>query len=141
MFDLTFVQWFSLGLLIFRIVAVAFFVLLLRKQWKYIKEDDDIQTTRKMLFFLGIILLAQNIVPIIIDVAALTEHYARNTPQPLGLAYSFSNASFSALSGFTFWLMYRFIEKENIRLQKENKSLHHDNDGYQAADEARKKKR
>lgn len=128
MIDLTFVQWFSLGLLFFRVIAVIFFVMLLRKQWKYLKEQDGVQTTRKMLFVLGLILLAQNIVPIIIDIAAITEHYGRAQPQPLGLAYSFSNATFSALSAVTFWLMYRFIERENIRLQKRNHDLQDDND-------------
>lgn len=139
--ELTAVQWYSLGLLLFRVIAVVFFILLLRKQWKFLKEDDGVQTTRKMLFFLGILLLMQNIIPIIVDILALTEQYARNVPLNLGIVYAFNNAIFSALSAFTFWLMYRFIERENIKLKKENKGLHSENDDYQAADEAREKAR
>ena len=97
-------QWISLLLLIGRVITVVFIIMVLRLQWKLIRQNmgPELQWYRKSLFALSAVSIAANFIPITIDVFGLLGKgsYA------LLLAYVFSNNISAMVQAFTLWLIY-----------------------------------
>jgi hypothetical protein len=107
---------FAALLLTLRLVAVGFLGYILVKQWKFLRRNHKpLNTYRLVLYITMLVTFIGNLVPIAIDVAALTGGYDRANPPLLAIAYAFSNASTSAVSAFGWWFIYRMVEKENGR--------------------------
>lgn len=115
-------QLFALGLLLLRLIALGFYSNVLRKQIRYFRQTyTEAPRVRKTLFFIVLIMTLGQFVPIIIDTAALLEAYARRPIQPLGYAYSFSNAITAAISGFGWNYLYKVFEEDHRLLDRKEK--------------------
>jgi hypothetical protein len=109
-------------LLTLRLVSVGFLLRVLWWQWHFVRKNDSwLRDTRLTLFVMTIVLLVGNIVPIVIDTAALTGGYDRAQPPALGLLYAFSNAATSVAASAGLWFMYRQIDIERKRRHHKNK--------------------
>jgi hypothetical protein len=111
----------ALTLLICRIVSVAFILAVLRKQWGLLKARNHVEvaTLRKVLFYLAVVILVGQFVPILIDSATLLDQAKRNAPSALGIAYAYSNALTAMISSLLLWLVYRVSERQNIGLRSD----------------------
>lgn len=127
------IQYIAFGLLLLRIVAVIFMTLVLRRQYKLFKEpvEPEAVHVRLVLFIFAVVIMVGQIVPIMIDLATILADVKRTTPNALGVAYGYSNATTAAISSILFWLIYRFIAQQNVRLakkEKQNVELKKEND-------------
>ena len=116
-------------LLLERLIALYFILSVIGRQKRLMKFIDDVSSLRKVMFGLSLAMLGMQFVPIIIDVAALIEPVMKSTsvPRPLGVMYALSNATFSIIASVMLWLIYETIDRDNIKLLKENESLKDDN--------------
>jgi len=108
-------------LLLGRLTAVFFMLLVLRKQWRLLRLpiDPDIKTFRLVLFIMCAVILTGNFVPIAIDAATLFGGYSgRANPSSLGVLYAFSNCTTAIVSAVLIWLMYRIAAKDRVAVVK-----------------------
>jgi len=112
-------------LLIERLIALYFILSVVTRQRRLMKIVDDVSALRKVMFGLSMAMLGMQIVPIVIDIAGIIEPYLKATsvPRPLGVAYALSNATFSIIASVMLWLIYETIDRDNIKLLKENAAL------------------
>lgn len=103
-------QIISLILLIGRVVSTTFILLVSTRQWKLIKQNNrkELQWYRKLLFTLGIVLLAGQILPITIDTLGIFNKGSFN----LLLFYVFSNNLTMLMAAITIWLIYHLSSKK-----------------------------
>lgn len=134
-------QVFALLLLTFRLIATAVLLSVLKKQLHYFRTTyTEAPRIRKGLFVLVIAATLTQIVPILIDIAALLELYQRGNVVPIGVAYAFSNATLSLVTAFGWRYLYGImeedqqkildvkehteaVEKDNRRLSRENRRI------------------
>lgn len=93
-----------------RLVAVAFLLPVLIKQvgLMRLRANSSLNTLRHVLFGIGLVIFIGQLVPILIDTAALLELYERSgNPNPLGLAYAHSNALTALLAAILLNLIYK----------------------------------
>lgn len=115
-------QLFALGLLLLRLIALGFLISVLRKQINYfISTYTEAPRIRRALFTIVVVMTVGQIVPILIDIAALAEVYARNPIHPLGYAYAFSNAITAAVSAFGWSYLYKIFEADYVKLTQQGK--------------------
>lgn len=115
-------QLLALLLLTFRLVATGVLLSVLRRQIYYFRTTyTEAPRIRKGLFILVIASTLTQIIPIIIDAAALFEVYGRSSPHPLGVAYAFSNATLSVITAFGWRYLYDIIESDHIKVIKAKK--------------------
>jgi membrane associated rhomboid family serine protease len=108
---------FAALLLTLRLIAFGFFGYVLYQQHKVLKKQiRDLTLVRRILFYFGLTLLLANVVPIVIDIAALSGEYVRQPVASLGVMYAFSNATFAAISGAAWFYLYRTVERERIQM-------------------------
>lgn len=129
-------------LLIERMIALYFILSVVARQRRIMHIVDDVSSLRKVMFGLSLAMLGMQIVPIIIDIFGIIEPSLKTTavPRPLGVAYAFSNATFSIVASIMLWLIYETIDRDNIKLLKENHDLKDDKQHLESdlADEKRK---
>lgn len=116
-------QIFALGLLIIRLIALIVLAGVLKRQINYFKTTyTEAPRIRKGLFLLvGITTLTQ-IIPILVDLAAVLELFPRTNPvQPAGLTYAFNNAITSLVAAFGWRYLYDIIEEDHIKVIKAKK--------------------
>ena len=120
----------ALVLLIGRIIAVTFIILVLIKQWRLIRLPLDERTTqffnakdvlqfRVVFFVIGCIILAINFVPILIDtITFFADNVLGRNPKvpPISAAYALSNSFGTAILSAFVWLLYRLAEGRLPRL-------------------------
>jgi hypothetical protein len=115
-------------LLLERMVALYFILSVVARQRRLLHIVDDVGTLRKVMYGLSLSMLGMQIVPIIIDVVGIIEPSLKTptVPRPLGVAYALSNATFSIIASVMLWLIYETIDRDNIKLLKENTNLKDD---------------
>jgi len=103
----------ALTLLICRLASVGFILAVLRKQSVPLRAKDhpEVGTLRRVLFYLALVILVGQFVPILIDWATLLDQAKRSTPSALGVAYAYSNAFTAVISSLLLWLVYRVSER------------------------------
>lgn len=115
-------QLLALLLLILRLIATGVLLSVLNRQIYYFRTTyTEAPRIRKGLFVLVIASTLTQVIPIIIDTAALFEIYGRSSPHPLGVAYAFSNASLSVITAFGWRYLYGIIEADHIKVIKAKK--------------------
>lgn len=126
----------ALYLLILRIISSVALLWVITRQIKYLRENNPPEEQKIRLALTGItlVLLGGNIIPIIVDLYTLLGDVVRssNRINGIGIAYTFSNATFAALVGlgwaFFYWVADRekvVLKRENRRLEAEVDELHH----------------
>jgi hypothetical protein len=105
----------ALTLLTARIVSVVFLLSVLRKQWAVLRTKDhpELGTLRRVLFYLSMVIFLGQFVPILIDAATLVAQVKRSDPNPLGVAYAYSNAFTAMISSLLLWFVYRLAAVSN----------------------------
>lgn len=116
-------------LLIERMIALYFILSVVARQRRLMRIIDDVSNLRKVMYGLSLSMLGMQFVPILIDVVGIIEPSLKtpSVPRPLGIAYAFSNATFSIIASVMLWLIYETIDRDNIKLLKENTELKSDN--------------
>lgn len=112
-------------LLLERLVALYFILSVVARQRRLLHVVDDVGTLRKVMYGLSLSMLGMQFVPILIDIVGIIEPTvkAAAVPRPLGVAYALSNATFSIIASVMLWLIYEVIDRDNIKLLKENHDL------------------
>lgn len=102
-------QKISLGLLIGRLITVFIMIIVVRKQYGYLKarEYPELHQLRKVLLWGSLVILMGNIVPIIIDTFGLL---GRGSFAWL-LTYVISNNLTAMLSAYMMWYSIKLTEK------------------------------
>lgn len=115
-------------LLIERLVALYFIISVVKRQRRLMHVVDDVGTLRKVMYGLSLSMLGMQFVPILIDIVGIIEPSLKTPtiPRPLGVAYALSNATFSIIASVMLWLIYEVIDRDNIKLLKENHDLKDD---------------
>lgn len=105
-------QWYSLLLLIGRVITVVLILKVVPKQYQQLKAQNypQLQRLRNRLFVSSIILLVGNFVPITIDVFGLFNMGSFG----LLLLYVFSNNITAMLSAYMTYTVYRISETTEI---------------------------
>lgn len=117
------IQTIALFLLIARVISVIFIVSVLVRQAKLFGKSIDfsvipyltklqrksVYRIRTVLFFLSLIILLGNLVPIVIDYITL---FSNNLGRPsnlraISIAYAFSNALTAMFSAIMIWTLYK----------------------------------
>lgn len=115
-------------LLILRIISSVALLWVIWKQIGYLKlnQPPEEQKIRIGLTILTLILLGGNIIPIWVDLLTLSSDIERSTRiiNSVGIAYTFSNATFAALAGIAWGTFYWFAERERVHLKKDIHDLH-----------------
>lgn len=108
----------ALILLTERLVAVGFSLATLVMQWPLfkIKDQPELVSIRRILFFLVSVITLGQIIPIIVDSMALFIN--TGTPNPLGVAYAFSNATTADVAAIALWITYRIAERYTRGVRK-----------------------
>lgn len=116
-------------LLIGRLVALGFLIRTAMFQYRLFRSPTEVSTVRKIMFGLTCTLIFMQFVPITIDVFALFTERAGSgrIPLTLGIAYAFSNMTFSIIASILLWQIYEVIGRETEEVAKENDELKHDN--------------
>lgn len=126
----------ALYLLILRIISSVALLWVITRQIKYLRENNppEEQKIRVALTAVTVVLLGGNLIPIIVDLYTIFSQVQRSTTRinGIGIAYTFSNATFAALVGlgwaFFYWVADRekvYLKRENTKLYKEVSDLHH----------------
>jgi hypothetical protein len=123
-------------LLVMRLVSISFMTLVLKRQYKLFRLplEPEARHVRLVLMLMAAIIWCGQLIPIAIDTATLFVDTKRSNPSTLGISYAVSNASTAIVSSILFWLMYRLIERENVKLvksHKDNRDLQVENDRLQ----------
>lgn len=117
------IQTIALILLIARVISVVFIVTVLLKQVRLFGKPIDFEAVpfltklerksvyriRTVLFFLSVIILLGNLVPVLIDYITLFgDSLGRPTQlRPISIAYAFSNATTAMFSAIMIWTLYK----------------------------------
>lgn len=115
---------FAGGLLFLRLISTTFVVYVITEQlrlWRKAKQRGVVERAklfRALLFGLAVVLLIKNIIPIFIDLAAITfigdtVLSLNDAGESLVLSYFTSNAILDLVSSAVIWRMYR--EARNYR--------------------------
>ena len=103
-------------LLVFRIISALFISTVIYWQFQLFKKyvPEEIKTFRVILFFLSIVILLGNVIPIIVDYATLVTEVPRASSLSwLSITYAVSNALTSLVSSLTIWLLYKISRDSN----------------------------
>jgi hypothetical protein len=118
------IKHFAFILLLFRLGAVAFILLVIYKQLRLMRlplprgvkksKDKNVRIVRYILFALSLIILFNQFVPIVIDILTITSDLKRSTTQvnSIGILYALSNSMGAIFSAFTIWLLYKLASRE-----------------------------
>ena len=133
-------QYFALGLLVMRLIALFVLGGVLKRQIHYFRTTyTEAPRIRKGLFFLVAIATLTQLIPIFVDFAAVVELYPRTNPiQPAGIIYAYNNAITSLVVAFGWRYLYNIIEEDQAKVviakkhtdavEQENAELKADND-------------
>lgn len=125
----------AVGLLILRLISAVCLSWVMYKQLSLIRRNTppEEQRVRKSLFTIVLALFLANIIPVILDAAALFANLRRGSNQlnAAGVLYTYSNAAFAAIVGVGWAILYVIAEKERVHLKHENDKLHHEVDDLQ----------
>lgn len=96
-------------LLVGRLVSLVFLLLVLVRQVRLFKIPVSLQLNRyrMVLLIICIIGIVGTFVPILIDSLTLVSAVSRGTPQPIGVAYAFSNNLTALAQAVFIWVLYR----------------------------------
>ena len=98
-------------LLIAHLVSIVFitFVILRQRELFKAKIQPDLVRFRHLLFILALIIFAGNLIPIGVDTLTIIDLVQRssNVINPVGVAYSASNAVVFVTSSLLIWFLYR----------------------------------
>lgn len=110
-------------LLVLRAASVCFMTLVLRRQYKLFAEpvEPDATQIRQVLFGFAIVIMLGQIIPIIIGAYTILASGPAWSAHPLLVSEAINNAVKDVLSSILFWLIYRFIAKQNVRLAQARK--------------------
>lgn len=120
-------QTIALHLLTLRIISSLALLYVLRKQWKFIRENNpkSEQRVRLVLFFLTSVMLIGNFFPITIDlVSILRDEVVILRLNELIVLYAYSNAIGAAMGSIGWATLYVLADREKVHLKEENKDLH-----------------
>lgn len=113
-------QIFAAFLLLCRIIATIVLGGVLKRQLHYFKTTyTEAPRIRKGLFFLVVAATITQIVPIIVDIAGTLDLWqlrSAKSVKPIGLAYSFSNATLSLVTAFGWRYLYDIIEQDQVKV-------------------------
>jgi hypothetical protein len=131
-------------LLLLRIISSVALLWVISRQVRYLRQNNppEEQRIRLALTSLTVILLGGNIIPIFVDVASLFDLVTRSATRinTIGVAYTFSNASFAAIAGLGWAFFYWLADREKVYLKKENRELHEEVDNlHHTADDIKEK--
>lgn len=122
----------ALYLLLLRIVSTVALAWVLWRQIGYLRQNNppEEQKIRVALAVVTLVLMGGNLIPIFVDVLTLASSIERssNRINSVGIAYTFSNATFSAVVGLSWAFFYWLADREKVYLKKENRDLHNEVD-------------
>lgn len=118
----------ALYLLILRIISSVALIWVITRQVKYLRENNppEEQKIRVALTAVTFLLLGGNIIPIVVDLYTIFGDITRSSSRinTVGIAYTFSNATFAAIVGLSWAFFYWVADREKVYLKRENRSLH-----------------
>lgn len=116
-------QIFALGLLILRLIALFVLGGVLKRQIHYFRTTyTEAPRIRKGLFLLVGVTAFTQIIPILVDLAALSALFPRTNPiNPAGMVYAYNNAITSIVVAFGWRYLYGIIEQDHIKVIKAKK--------------------
>lgn len=110
-------------LLLGRVVAVIFTILVIRQQVKLFKQPvyPELRQARYLYFGLAVGALLSNVIPVAIDILTLTSNVTRtsNHVNIVGLLYGFNACLASIFSSIFIWLLYRLAAKTVILVDRD----------------------
>lgn len=110
------VKHYAAMLLFGRIISVVLISMVIRIQYRLLKENNptSVQSIRRVLFSLAIVVLVSSFVPILIDTVTLFGELPRSNPAPIGIAYAFSNCISAIIASYLLWYLYKISAKEKL---------------------------
>lgn len=134
----------ALYLLILRIISSVALLWVIRRQIGYLRENNPPEEQKIRLALTGVtlLLLGGNIIPIFIDLYTIFGDVQRSTTtiNATGIAYTFNNAGFAALTGLAWGFFYWVADREKVVLKRENRRLHQEvDDLHQTATDVKDK--
>lgn len=109
----------ALLLLLARVGSATFIFLVLRKQAQLMQYSitPALQSFRRVLFAISMIIFLGNFVPIFIDIVTILDNVERPQPRTIGIIYGFSNAITALIASILIWLLYRLAGRTAVTTQ------------------------